>query len=89
MLNKFAISALELIKERSIHTEPTDFIICTDVGKSVTSEYLYNKLKTVLKGSGLMTDARQEVFGLHYLRLTGISYYLRHGIPVELVSKMA
>lgn len=89
MLNKFAISALELIKERSTHTEPTDFIICTDVGKSVTSEYLYNKLKTVLKGSGLMTDARQEVFGLHYLRHTGISYYLRHGIPVELVSKMA
>lgn len=89
MLNKFAISALELIKERSIHTEPTDFIICTDVGKSVTSEYLYNKLKTVLKGSGLMTDARQEAFGLHYLRHTGISYYLRHGIPVELVSKMA
>lgn len=88
MLNKYAISALELIKQRSSHTEPTDFVICTDVGNSVTSEYLYQKLKAILSGSGLMTKARKAVFGLHYLRHTGISYYLRHGIPVELVSKM-
>ena len=28
-------------------------------------------------------------FSMHYLRHTGISYYLRHGVPVDAISKMA
>ena len=28
-------------------------------------------------------------FGMHYLRHSGISYYLRHGVPIDVISKMA
>lgn len=31
----------------------------------------------------------RDGFSMHYLRHTGISYYLRHGVPVDIISKMA
>lgn len=89
MLNAEAIEALRWIKSRSAHTNPTDFVICGTTGKSPSNHNLSKTLRSVLKEAGLNTPAREKKFGLHYLRHTGISYYLRHGIPIELVSKMA
>ena len=89
MLSDHAITALEKIKETSGFTAPKDFVLSADTGKRVTGIYLLRILKGVLKGAKLNTALRDKVFGVHYLRHSGISYYLRHGVPVELVSKMA
>lgn len=85
-LSAEAIEALELHRSRVVEC---DYVIPTDNGQRVTVQRLYRALKGVLKGAKLSTPARDKAFGVHYLRHTGISYYLRHGIPVELVSKMA
>ena len=87
-LSEKAIEALDEIRKRSKHTAPKDYIICTDTGERVTVQNLLKTLKGVLKATKLLTPQREKRFGLHYLRHTGISYYLRHGIPVEMVSKM-
>ena len=89
MLSDHAITALEKIRETSGYTAPKDFVLSADTGKRVTGIYLLRILKGVLKGAKLNTALRDKVFGVHYLRHSGISYYLRHGVPVELVSKMA
>lgn len=88
-LSDEVIEALTVIKGRSKYVKPNDFVLATDTGARITETQLYNTLKGVLKGAKLSNPARDKVFGVHYLRHTGISYYLRHGIPVELVSKMA
>ena len=85
-LSAEAIEALELHRTRVVECE---YVIPTDNCKRVTEQRLYQALKGVLKGAKLNTPAREKAFGVHYLRHTGISYYLRHGVPVELVSKMA
>ncbi len=89
MLNAEAVEALQWIKQRSKYTAPTDFVICGSTGKSPSNHNLSKTLDSVMTEAGLNTPARDKKFGLHYLRHTGISYYLRHGIPMELVSKMA
>lgn len=85
MLSKNALEALAEIKKRSRHTDKNDFVICSDSGKSLTNHNLRKTLDGVMKVTGLSRPG----FGLHYLRHTGISYYIRHGIPLEMVSKMA
>lgn len=89
MLSKDAIEALEEIKKRSRHTNKNDLVICSDSGKPLNNSNLRKTLNSVMKAAGLATGARAEKFGLHYLRHTGISYYIRHKIPLEMVSKMA
>lgn len=89
MLTDEAIEALEHIKSHSNFTSPSDFVICTNTGNKVLEQNLFVNLKGILKASGLGANGRLEKFGLHYLRHTGISYYLRHGIPVDVISKMA
>lgn len=87
-LNDNAIQALLEIRARSSYTSPKDFVISTDTGERVTIQNLRKYLKGVLKAAGLNNAAREKHFGVHYLRHTGISYYLRHGVPVDLVSRM-
>ena len=89
MLGGEAMWALNIIKEKSKHTEPSNYVLCTDSGKQILIQETSVRLKGVLKGAGLLTPARQKKFGVHYLRHTGISHYLRNGIPIELVAKMA
>lgn len=88
LLSDAMIETLELIRDRSSYTDDKDFVLTTDAGSRVTGIYLLRILKGVLKGAKLDTPIRQKVFGVHYLRHSGISYYLRHGVPVELISKM-
>ena len=88
-LSDDAIEALEFYKQYCQFTDPNHFVLSTDSGNRVSEQHLFKCVKGVLKGAKINTPARDRVFGVHYLRHTGISYYLRHGIPVELVSKMA
>lgn len=85
MLSKEALEAIAEIKKRSHHTDKNDFVICSDSGKSLTNHNLRKTLDGVMKAAGLS----RQGFGLHYLRHTGVSYYIRHGIPLEMISKMA
>lgn len=89
MLSAEAIAALNAIRESSDYTEPKNFVICTKYGKSVTNHILRKSLDALMAEAGLATEQRKQKFGLHYLRHTGISYYIRNGIPLEMVSKMA
>lgn len=84
-----AIEALQHIKAHSKHTEPQDPIFCTDNGTIPIPQNLSEGLKGILKASGLNPDGRRDKFGLHYLRHTGISYYIRNGVPIDAVAKMA
>ena len=89
MLSAEAIEALSLIRANSEYTDPNDFVISTKYGKSVTNHILRKSLDAILVAAKIMTPQRADIFGLHYLRHTGISYYIRNGIPLEMVSKMA
>lgn len=89
VLTDEALEALDYIKANSKHTEQTDYILSTDKGTRVLEQNLLSGLKGKLKSCGLNPDGRRDKFGIHYLRHTGISYYLRHGISVDIISQMA
>lgn len=89
VLTDEAIEALEHIKNHSDFVSANDFVICTSKGNKVLNQNLYYNLKGILKAAGLNQDGRRDKFGLHYLRHTGISCYLRHGISVDVISQMA
>lgn len=89
VLNDEALTALNVIRERSGFTEPQDYVLATTKGKPVSEDRLWEATRNMLDSAGLMTEARKKKFGVHYLRHTGISYYLRHKVPVHIISKMA
>lgn len=89
VLTDDAIEALNYIKSHSDFTSQNDFIISSSKGTMVLEQNLRYSLKGILKASNLNIDGKRDKFGLHYLRHSGISYYLRHGIPLDVVSQMA
>lgn len=64
--------------------EPDDFIFFTKKGNPMSDQFLNNMLKKALRRSGI-----KKPVTIHGLRHTGISYFIRHGIPVEVISRMA
>ena len=84
-----AMKVLNILKDRSNFTDKRDFVICTSKGTQVSEQHLLSALKGTLKACGLNTCGERDKFGLHYLRHTGISYYLRHGVPIDVISEMA
>lgn len=89
VLTDEALEALAYIKAHSNYTKPTDYIMSTNKGTMVLEQNLLSGLKGKLKSCGLNKDGKRNKFGIHYLRHTGISYYLRHGISVDVISQMA
>lgn len=84
-----AFKVLDVIRLRSKFVSKKDFIICTSKGTQVSEQHLLSALKGTLKSCGLNQYGERDKFGLHYLRHTGISYYLRHGVPIDVISEMA
>lgn len=87
-LNKMAIDAIKEYKKRKGVTNEEDYIFDNGVGKnnilsetSITTTY-----RLMVKRAGL--DENKNVT-IHGLRHSGISYMLRHGVPIEVVSKQA
>jgi integrase len=89
VLTDEAIQTLNIIKNNSEYTRPKDYIFSTAKGTMVTSTHLYKVLKGVLKAANLNKDRARDKFTLHYLRHTGISFYIRNGVPIDIVSSMA
>lgn len=70
---------------RDILTIGTNYVFETTNGTFATPANLYNNIKSIYKRANI--DSKKV--GLHKLRHTGISYYIRHGVPIEVISKMA
>ena len=89
VLTDEAIKALRAIRRLSSYKKEKDFVLCTESGGMVSKHYLSDELKKILEVAGLNKDGRRDSFSPHWLRHSGISYYLRHGVPVDTISKMA
>ncbi len=61
----------------------TDLLFTTSGGEPVSNQYLNKNLQQVLKRADI-----HKPISLHGLRHTGASYYIRHGVPIEVVSRM-
>lgn len=85
-LTKMALNTIEEYKKRAGEFSPDDYIINNGKGKPVAMNTITNTYKAMVKAAGLPSDKHVT---LHGLRHSGISYMLRHGMPIEVVSKMA
>lgn len=78
-----ALEALESIREESENFCPHDHIIVTQTGKIASVQQLNATLKLAAHNAGVPDVS------VHDLRHTGISYFLRHGMDVKVVSALA
>lgn len=60
------------------------FLFFSKQGNPMPDQYLNTILKKALKRANI-----DKPVTIHGLRHTGISYFIRHGVPVELISRMA
>jgi integrase len=63
---------------------PDTFIFYTKQNNPMPDQFLNTMLKKALIRAGI-----DKKVTIHGLRHTGISYFLRHGVPVEVISRMA
>lgn len=86
MLNNMALDCIKEYKKRTARSNPDDFILDNGEGKVLSSN-------TIIRTYGLMCEKanlpKEKHVTIHGLRHSGISYMIRHGMPVEVVSKMA
>lgn len=83
-IDKKAVDCLLKYKEIIKPESDENFIIRSSNDNPVSLQYLNAVLKSALDHCGIKTE-----ISIHGLRHTGISYYIRHGVPIEIVSKMA
>lgn len=80
--------AIEVLNEHKKLMDPKsddEFICKTIHGTVVNERVLYDSLKLILTRAGI----DKESFSPHNLRHTGISYYIRHGVPIDVIANMA
>lgn len=86
MLNNMALDCIKEYKKRKANSNPDDFVLDNGEGKVLSSN-------TIIRTYGLMCEKanlpEEKHVTIHGLRHSGISYMIRHGMPVEVVSKMA
>lgn len=75
---------LEHIKICCPEPSADTFIFFSKQGNPMPDQYLNVILKKALKRANI-----NKPVTIHGLRHTGISYFIRHGVPVELISRMA
>ena len=85
-LFKLPLPALNAVKEMRKRNPKALYIYDNGNGEPMSEYTLYHSYKMMCKRAGLPENKNVT---LHGLRHTGISYYLRHGVPVEVISKMA
>lgn len=84
---KMAVDAITEYKKRKNPESEDEFIFATGKDMKILSETSLSRMYfDMVETSGLPEDKHVT---LHGLRHTGISYFLRHGVPVEIVSRMA
>lgn len=83
-MSNMAYEAIKEYKNRKGKVSPDDYVVDSGNGKPIAVNTLTNTYKAMVKAA----DLHKHVT-VHGLRHSGISYMLRHGVPVEVVSKMA
>lgn len=72
------------ITEHYPDPQPETFIFFSTQGNPLAPQFLNNILIKALKRSGV-----KKHVSVHGLRHTGISYFIRHGVSIKVISKMA
>lgn len=90
LLSDDAINAIRKHFDRMSHGRSYEemknrYVFETSTGTFASPTNLLRNIKSIYEQAGI----DKSKAGLHKLRHTGISYYIRHGVPVEIVSKMA
>lgn len=83
-LNDNALKYAELFKESLGNPPENAFIFQNQNGKPLFPQHLADMLKKSLDRAGIETK-----INIHGLRHTGISYFIRHGVPIKVVSELA
>lgn len=90
LLSDDAINALRhhfdrVSNGRSYEDMKSHYVFETKNQTFASPSNLYQNIKSIYAKA----DINDRKIGLHKLRHTGISYYIRHGVPIEIISKMA
>lgn len=83
---KMAIDSLKIYRDRKNPSSADEYIFSTESGKVLSITSITNMYKSIVNQADI-NHAKHVT--IHGLRHTGISYFLRHGVPVEIVSRMA
>lgn len=79
-----AINALQEYKKLQNPSSENSFVFSTNSGQPVSNSNMNTMLRRILVGAGIKKHVT-----IHGLRHTGISYFLRHKVDKDIVSKMA
>ena len=85
-LPDMAYDCILAYKKTKGDVSPDDYVVDNGDGKPIAMNTITNSYKAMIKAANLPIEKHVTVHGLRH---SGISYFLRHGIPVEVVSKMA
>lgn len=85
-LNNMALDCIKEYKYRKGDVKDTDYVLDKGDGKVVAENTLLNTYKLMCEKAGLPEEKHVTIHGLRH---SGISYMLRHGMSVEVVSKFA
>lgn len=72
------------IEEHFPQAEPNTYIFFSKQGNPMSDQFLNNMLTKALERAGI-----DKKITIHGLRHTGISYFLRHGVSEDVISKQA
>lgn len=87
-LNRMAVDALKEYKIRKNVQDDNEYIFYCGYGENKPISYsaIENSYKLMVQTANINHEKNVTIHGLRH---SGISYMLRHGVPVEVVSKMA
>jgi integrase len=84
-----AVKIISDYKRECEFTGNLDPVLATSSGESISEPQLYKTLRGLLKAAGINKDKGDKKFNLHSLRHSGISYYIRHDVPISQVTAIA
>jgi integrase len=84
-----AVKIISDYKNECELTGDSDPVLATSSGESISEPQLYKTLRGLLKSAGIDKDKGNKKFNLHSLRHSGISYYIRHDVPISQVTAIA
>jgi integrase len=74
-----------MAKGRSLEEMQNHYVFETNSGNFANPINLYKNVKQIMQKANISSTKA----GMHKLRHSGISYYIRHGVPIDVIAKMA
>lgn len=82
-----AISVLEELKLKSMHTEDDDYIFITSNGNPDTTSNAEGKLRVIYIAAGVKNPSDKNLYSCHLLRHTFATIMYKRGNPIEMIAK--